>query len=167
MAVLDKAEASLATIFKDLPQLPDSTKEGLAKVWPWLALVGGVIQLFAALALWRLASWADRINEAGDALSAYYTSYAVGPSGLDKTIIYLGAVLLLVEAVLLLMAFSKLQKRQQAGWRLLFVVALLNLAYAVLQIFTFQRGFGSFIFSLIGSGIVFYLLFQIREKFKK
>lgn len=165
MKALQNAENSLAKVFKDLPQLPESTKEALAKFWPWLALVGGVLQLFAALALWRLANWADRVTDVSNALSVYYTSYVAGPSSFDKTIIYLGVVVLLVEAVLLLMAFPKLQKRERAGWNLLFLGAWINVGYGVLQIFTFDRGFGSFVGSLIGSAVGFYLLFQIREKF--
>lgn len=167
MAALDKAEDSLAKIFKDLPQLPDSSKEGLAKVWPWLALIGGVLQLFAALALWRLADWADRVTDVANSLSVYYTGYSVGPTGFEKSIIYLGVAVLLVDAVILLMAFPKLQKRLRSGWNLLFLASLLNVVYAVLQIFTFQRGFGNFIFSLLGTAIGFYLLFQVREKFAK
>lgn len=165
MGAIKSAEESIAKIFKDTPPLPDSSREGLAKVWPWLALIGGVLQLFAALALWRLASWADQVTDLSNQLSTYYVGYATGPSSFDKTIIYLGAAMLLVQAVLLLMAFPKLQKRQRAGWDLLFIAGLLNLVYAILQIFTFQRGFGSFIFALLGSGVMFYLLFQVREKF--
>lgn len=167
MAALDKAENSLAKIFKDLPQLPESSKEGLAKVWPWLALIGGVLQLVAALALWRLASWADRVTDLANSLSVYYTGYTAGPTGFEKTIIYAGVIVLVVDAVILLMAFPKLQKRLRSGWNLLFLASLLNLVYGVLQIFTFQRGFGSFIFSLLGSAIGFYLLFQIKDKFNK
>lgn len=167
MSALQKAEESLGKLFKDLPPLPDSSREGLAKVWPWLALIGGVLQLFAALALWRLASWADRVTDLANSLSVYYTGYTTGPTGLEKTVIYLGVVMLVVDAVILLMAFSKLRLRQRAGWNLLFLASLINLVYGVLQIFTFQRGFGSFIFSLLGSAVVFYLLFQVKDKFNK
>ena len=165
MGATKQLEESIGKIFKDLPQLPESSKEGLAKVWPWLALIGGVLQLLAALALWRLASWADRVTDLANTLSTYYAGYNVGPTSFEKTVIYLGVALLAVEAVILLMAFPKLQKRQRSGWDLLFLAGLLNLVYGVAQIFTFQRGFGSFIMSLLGSAVVFYLLFQVREKF--
>ncbi len=165
MGVVQQAESNLEKVFKDLPKLPNSSKEALAKVWPWLALIGGVIQLFAALALWRLADWAERVTDVANSLSVYYTGYTAGPTGFEKTVIYVGVVVLLVDAVLLLMAFPKLQKRLKSGWDLLFLASLLNLVYAVLQIFTFQRGFGSFIGGLVGSAIGFYLLFQVKEKF--
>lgn len=165
MGVVQQAESSLEKVFNDLPQLPASSKEALAKVWPWLALIGGVIQLFAALALWRLVDWAERVTDAANSLSIYYTGYSAGPTGFEKMVIYIGVVVLLVDAVLLLMAFPKLQKRLKSGWDLLFLASLLNLVYAVLQIFTFQRGFGSFLGGLVGSAIGFYLLFQVKEKF--
>lgn len=167
MSSINKIENSMSEVFKGLPPLPESTKEALAKLWPWLALVGGVLQGLAALALWKLANWADRITDLNNSLSVYYGNYATGPTSFDKTVIYVGVAVLLVDAVILLMAFPHLQKRNRKGWDLLFLGSLLNLVYAVLQIFTYDRGFGSFIMGVIGSAIGFYLLFQVREKFSK
>jgi len=166
MKSLKVAEDKLSDVFKGLPPLPDSTKEGLAKVWPWLALVGGIVQLLAAWALWNLANWASRVTDIANSLSVYYGGYQAGPSSFDKTVIYAGILLLVVDAVILLMAFPKLQKRLRSGWDLLFLGTLINLVYGIVQIFTYQRGVGSFIGSLIGSALAFYLLFQVREKFK-
>ena len=166
MKSLKVAEDKLSDVFKGLPPLPDSTKEGLAKVWPWLALVGGIVQLLAAWALWNLANWASRVTDIANSLSVYYGGYQAGPSSFDKTVIYAGILLLVVDAVILLMAFPKLQKRLRSGWDLLFLGTLINLLFGVVQIFTYQRGVGSFIGSLIGSALAFYLLFQVREKFK-
>lgn len=165
MAVLQTFEDKLVTIFKDVPPLPESAKELLVKVWPWLALIGGILQLLAALALYKLATVADNIIDYSNSLSTAYGGVAVGPAGFDKTIIYLGVLLLAVNAVILLVAFPKLQKRAKSGWDLLFLAALLNLLYGVVQIFTYGRGIGSFIWSLITTALVFYLLFQIREKY--
>lgn len=165
MGAVKQLEDGLAKIFKDLPALPESSKEGLAKVWPWLALIGGIVQLLAAWGLWHLANWASRVSDAVNTLSVYYAGYEAGPSSFDKTVLYAGIILLVVDAVILLMAFPKLQKRERGGWDLLFLGALINLAYGVMQIFTYQRGMTSFIGSLLGSAVAFYLLFQVREKF--
>ncbi len=165
MSALETIENKMATAFKDVPALPDSSKEALAKVWPWLALIGGVLQLLAALALYHLANYASRVIDLANSLSAYYSGQPVGPSSFDKTLIYLGVLMLVVDAVILLLAFPKLQKREKGGWNLLFLGALINLVYGVVQIFTYNRGIGSFVGSLIGSLIAFYLLFQVREKF--
>lgn len=165
MEAVKNIEKSLENIFKDLPHLPESTRKGLANIWPWLVLIGGLVQLWAALTLYRLANYTDGLYDLANSLSAIYGVGQVGPSGFDRTVIYLGVVVLVVEAILLLMAFPKLKNRAKQGWNLIFLVALINVAYSVLQIFTYGRGFGSFIFSLIGSAISFYLLFEIRGQF--
>lgn len=167
MSVIKQAEDGLASLFKDLPHLPESSRESLANFWPWLALIGGIVQLWAAWILYRLADWAGAVSDYVNELSRIYGGREVGPTGMDKTVIYLGVALLVVDAVILLMAWPKLKARLRAGWDLLFLGSLLNLAYGVVQIFTFNRGFGSFIGSLVGSAIGFYLLFEVREKFSK
>lgn len=166
MSALKTIESKLEGVFKDLPPLSEPSKEILAQVWPWLALVGGVVQLFAAYALYNLANYAARIIDVANNLSVYTTGIVAAPSDFDKNVIYLGIAVLLADAVILLLAFPKLQKREKAGWDLLLLGAVLNLLYAFLQIFTYQRGFGSFIFSLLGSAVGFYLLFQVRQKFR-
>lgn len=165
MGALKTAEKRLSSVFKDMPALSESSKEGLANAWPWLALVGGILQLLVAWGLWQLVSRVDRVTDAYNSLALYYTGASMGLSSADKMIIYLGILILLVDAVILLMAFPHLQKRARRGWDLLFLGTLINVAYAVTQLFTYGRGVGSFIFSLLGSAIGFYLLFQVRETF--
>lgn len=167
MNSLKGVEDKFSNVFKDVPQLSDGTKETLVKIWPWLALIGGVVQLWAAWALYELTKVADRLGDVARSLSIYYSGYNVGPSSMDKTIIYGGIVLVLINAVILLMAFPKLQARAKSGWDLVFLGSLINVAYSVLQIFTYSRGIGNFIASLIGSALGFYLLFQVRSKFTK
>lgn len=162
MEMVKKIDVKLAELFKDLPPLPKSSKEMLAQIWPWLALIGGVLQAFAALAVWRLLTWTSQWEGVAD----YYaraTGVDVGPSALDKTAIYIGVVVLVIDAVILLAAFSPLRARLRRGWDLLFLAALLNVVYSVVSIFISGRGFGSFIFSLLGSAVGFYLLYQVKE----
>lgn len=161
MTSLKSIETKLNDVFKGLPPLPNNGKESLVKAWPWIALIFGVLQLLAAYSLWRLASFVERLNS----WVTYYT--ATSPlSATDKAIIYLGVVVLLVDAVILLMAYPHLKTRNRRGWDLLFLGALINVVYGVVQIFINDRGIGSFIFSLLGSAIGFYLLFQVRDKYK-
>lgn len=164
MEAVKKLEKSIEKVCKDLPHLPESSREGLANIWPWLALVGGIVQLLAAWSLHRLANWADRLNDTTNLLTNYYSA-DVGPSSFDKTIIYLGVATLAVEAFLLLTAYPKLKNRQRAGWDLLFLAALVNVAYSLIQLFTYDRGVYNFVFGLIGSAIGFYLLFEVKGKF--
>ena len=163
MELVKKAEAALAGVYKGAPKLSNNTKETLVKIWPWLALIFGIIQLFAALTLWRLTS---RVNE----LVSYYgvvTNTNVGYSGMDKFFIYTAIIILLIDAVILLMAYPKLAKRQKSGWDLLFLGSLLNVGYSIVNLPISGRGFGDFILSLLGSAIGFYLLYQVKEKYSK
>lgn len=164
MGTLKTLETKLEDMFKGLPPLPASSKETLAKVWPWLALIFGVLQLAAAWALWGLIRASDRLIDYANEFS-YYTGQRLGPSSIDKTMVYLGVIVLVADAVILLMAYPALAKRQRKGWDLLFLGALLNVVYSIVAIFIDGRGVGSFIFSLLGSAVGFYLLFQVREKF--
>lgn len=167
MAVLKTTENQLAGLFKGVPNLSDSSRETLAKVWPWVALIFGILQLLAAWSLWRFM---DNFNQAADyvnSLSIYLSGDSVALSGTDKAIVYLGLITLVVDAVLLLMAYSPLKARQRRGWDLLFLASLLNVAYAVVALFMRGHGLGSFLFSLLGSAVGFYLLFQVRDKFSK
>jgi hypothetical protein len=159
-------ENKLAELYKGAPDLPKKAKDAIVEYWPYVVLVLGVLQLLAALALWRLADATERLADFGNALSAYYGGQAVSISAFDKTMIYAGVGLLVVEAVIMLMAVSPLLKRQRKGWELLFLVSLLQVVYAVVLIFVDGRGVGGFIGSLIGAAIGFYFLFQIRDYYK-
>jgi uncharacterized membrane protein YccC len=70
---------------------------------------------------------------------------------------------LAAQAALYIAAFSGLNERAKRGWDLLFYGALLNIAYAVVSLFTDYDKVGHFLGALVGSAIGFYLLFQIRE----
>lgn len=160
MELVKKAEKTMEGWFKSAPKISDSGKESLAKAWPWIALVFGVLQLWAAWVLWDLLRLANRVD---NLLGSYLTNYAY--SGKDKLFIYLGLAVLVADAVILLMAYPHLKKRVARGWHLLFLGALLNVAYAVVNLFISTRGFGSFLLSLLGSAIGFWLLFQVKDKF--
>ena len=166
MELVRKIEDKMSDWFKGLPPLPEGGREGLAKAFPWIALVFGILQLIAAWGLWNLTRTVDVLNTY---VNTYYqatgTAANVGISSTDKVVIYVGLIVLAVDAVILLMAFSPLSKRDRRGWDLLFLSALINLVYAVVSIFINGRGFVSFIFSLLGSALGFYLLFQVKSKY--
>jgi hypothetical protein len=166
MTALQTLEKQLAEVFKNAPKLSDSTKEVLAKYWPYIALIGGVLQLIVAWTLFGLTRlFVEPLLDYTRDVYVASTGRTLGPTGFDKTLIYLGIVMLLVDAVILLMAYPKLQQRSKKGWDLLFLAAVLNAVYAVLSLFLYNGGFTSFIGSLIGSAIGFYLLYQVREKY--
>lgn len=159
-------ESQIEGLFKGAPKLPEKSKESLVNAWPWIALIFGVLQLFAAWGLYGLTKLVvsplyDYSRELGRAYGV-----DVGLSSTDKMIIYIGLIVLVVDAVILLMAYPKLKTRAKAGWDLLYLGSLINVVYSVVTLFIDGRGMGSFIFSLLGSAVGFYLLFQVKEKYR-
>jgi VanZ family protein len=164
MTYLKKLEISLAKAFSGLPNISESGRESVAKVLPVLAVIFGVFQLAASYWVFKLARVAEQVD---NLLRSYSVLNGgnVGLSSTDKTLIYLGAIVLLADAVILLMAYSGLAARKKRGWDLLFLAGLVNVAYSVVSLFISGRGFGSFLFGMIGSAIGFWLLFQVRSRF--
>lgn len=161
MGVLETVETKIEPLFKGAPSLSDASRNTLVGIWPVLALVFGVIQLFAAAGLWNLIEAAERIG----LFKSYYAYAPTLVSESDKTMIYIAIVILLVDALILLMAYPNLKKRQRHGWNLLFLGMLLNVGYAVTNLFISTRGFSSFLLSMTGSIVGLYLLYQIKGKY--
>lgn len=166
MELVKKAEVKLADLFKGAPKLSDSTKESLVKIWPWLALIGGVLQVWAALSAFF---WAQKANDLTNSVNEFYRSIGA-PQAVDERFtlwLWLAIAFLAVEGVLLLVAFPKLRNRLKSGWDLLFIVGLLNVVYAVVSLFSEYRGglFG-LIWNLFVTAVIFWLLFAVRDKYK-
>ena len=165
MEQVKKLENMVAGWFKGAPPLQKSTKESLATAWPWVALVFGVLQLAAAWGLWRLFDRAQPFEELANQYSQYFGGADIGYSSFDKTMIYLAIAIAVVQGVLLLMAFSPLRDRLKKGWDLMFLSAVIGVAYSVSTLFVDGRGVGSFIFGMIITGFVLYLMFQLRDMY--
>ncbi len=155
-AIVKPFEQLLAPLFKSLPSLPENGKKALVKYWPILALIFGVLQALAVLALWQL----------GHAVNAYL-SVAIAYGSVAPTLgffYYLGMAVLVVDAIILLMAYAPLKVHSKKGWDLLFFGSLLNLLYGILIVFDgAYGGLDKLLGSLLGSAIAFYLLFQVRD----
>jgi hypothetical protein len=166
MGTLDKLETTMAGWFKGAPKLSDSSKETLVKIFPWLALIGGILQLLSALALFNWARVANDYVDYANSLSRAFGGEEVVSSRWDVWV-WVGLAVLAVDAVILLLAYPKLKKREKGGWDLLFLSGLLMVAYAVVSVFMEYRGgvFG-LVWNLIVSAVIFYLLFAVRDKYK-
>lgn len=163
MESVRKLEKSLGELFKDLPPLPKNAKQTLASFWPWLALLFGILQLAAAWSLWRLFDRTQPLIDLANSYSQYYTGTTIGYSSFEKTMIYVAIAMLVVQGIIMLMAFSPLKDRLKRGWDLIFLSLLLSVAYAVVTIFIDGRGVGSFIFSLLMTVIGLYFMFQLKD----
>lgn len=166
MGIVSMFDKTLGGVFKSLPSLPENAKETLAKVWPWLALVGGVLQLVGAWGLYDLTRTVNKLNDFVNSFSAF-TNTSLGLSSTDKLWLWAGIVLLAVQGVIMLVAFPALQGRKRKGWEWLYLALLIDLVYAVVTIFIVDRGAGTFVMNLIEASIGFYLLYQVKEKFVK
>lgn len=164
MELVHKAEKALEAPIGSLPPLPKDAKKGLASIFPWLALIGGVLQ---ALAAWWLFDWARTADRFVDLANSWARAYGVETVNSGLTLwVWIAVVVLAIDAVILLLAFPKLQKKEKAGWDLLLLASLINLIYGVVSLFIDGRGgLGSLIWTLIVSAVGFYLLFQVREYF--
>ncbi len=163
--MLKPLEAKLAEVFKDGPHLPENARKSLATKWyPWIAIIFGVLQVLAVLALWRAGHTVDDFVDYANRISRAYGGKEVS-SSLGLTY-WLSLIVLAADAVILLMAYPGLKAKKKVGWDWLFLGALVNLAYGVLSIFVngnYGGGFGNFVSSAIGSLIAFWLLFEARN----
>lgn len=162
---LAQLEKSLEGIFiKSAPKLPEGGKTMIVAWLPWLALVGGLCTLLAA---WWVWDWAHVASNLADYANTLSRSLGGGDVVGDRLTagIWLGLIVLVVQAVIYLAAFPAVKARQKRGWDLLLLGLLVNVLYGVVVLFTDYGGFGTFLGSLLGSVIGLWLLFQIRDKY--
>jgi hypothetical protein len=167
MKQLETIEKPLEDLFKGLPVLKKETKASIAQYWPIVTLVLGILQFIVAWALWGTLTFFERVYGPASQWAQYYGGIDLGYSSFDRFVIYAGVLTLVVSGALMIAAYAPLKARLKKGWNLLFLSFLLNVPYAVLAIFMDQRGIGTFIFSLLGTAVLLYFLFQVKELYKK
>jgi hypothetical protein len=164
--ILKPLEKQLEKIFVDsAPPLPKNARKNIAEYLPWINLILGLITLSSLYYLWHWAHIANNVINYANQLSA-----SVGGPIITNRLgfgVWLGMAVLLVEALLYIAAFPALQNKRKSGWDLLFYAALVNVIYGIVMAFTSYGGIGSLIGAIIGSAIILYVLFQIRENYLK
>lgn len=141
----------IGDVFKTLPKLSDGLLEFLVKVAPYLALVGAILSV----------AFGPLVGVFG----TFWTVLSLNPLFLVSTLITIA--LMLVQAVLLFMAFNPLQNREQKGWMLLFWSVMVNVVQTIFDLGTnFAIRSGSLILTVIFVGLSFYILFQLRPKYR-
>ena len=140
---MDGLIKSLEDMFKKLPALPAKAIDVLVMITPWIALIFGILGVLSALTgLGVLTAFAP-LAVAG----------AVGGYGLG----YVALAALAISSVLMLVAFPGLKKVKAGGWRWLFYSEVASVIGSLVSI-----SLGGIIGALIG----FYLLFQIKSRYK-
>jgi hypothetical protein len=158
---LDNLEIKLADLFKS-PKMAEGGVKTITEWAPWIALIFGILSLWAALGLWHWAHAVDKV------IDSFCNAYAVNagacaPVGNRLTFwVWLGILFLIIEGLLYLLAYPGLKARSKQGWNYLFYGALVNVLYSVVMLFSDYSGVGSFIGSLLVSAVGLWILFQIR-----
>ena len=163
---LTNLEARLDDLFvRSAPRLPEGARKGLVNWLPIISLVVGILSLLSAWSLWH---WAHAVDNVLGGLCNAYSVSGCGNLGVVSRFsvwVWLAIIMIGVEGLLYLLAYPGLQARKKEGWNYLFYGALLNLAYAVVSLFTGYNAVPNFLGALIGSAVGFYFLFQIRDMY--
>lgn len=137
--------AKVEDLFKSLPHLPAGIVEFFVKIAPWMALIGAVLSLLAGPIL---------------GLLSVFSLLTLNP--LVVLSVLLAAVISIVTAVMLFMAFNPLKNREYKGWLLIFWSDVLGAIMMIFDIIANRgAGLGSIVFTLIG----FYILFEMKPAF--
>jgi hypothetical protein len=166
MSALQPLENSLDDLFvKQAPELPLNGKKALVQYLPWISLFLGLISLWTVYVLWHWAHLANNLINYANSISAAYGGPMISNNRLSFGI-WVGLTVLAVEALLYIAAYPGLRDRKKSGWDLLFYGLIINVVYGVVIAFTSYGGVGNLIWTLLGSAIGFYFLFQIRGSYK-
>lgn len=134
--------------YAKLPVLPKNVDDFIVSVAPWLALIFGVLSVLAGISAFGFLA----------VLSPFATVAGAGQYAVTGL---LAAVVLLVQGVIMLLAFPALRKKEVKGWNLLFWSLVLSVVSSVLTL----RVFGV-VESLVGALISYYFLYQVKSYYK-
>lgn len=166
MSASQPLEKSLGNLANQAPALPANAKKAIVTYLPWVSLILGVISLYTAYVLWHWAHLASSLINYANSVSAAFGGPTVATNRMTIGI-WLGIAVLAVEGLLYLLAFPGLKSGKKSGWNMLYYGVLLNVVYGVVVLFTDYGSVGNLIWTVIGSAIGLYFLFQIRDSYAK
>lgn len=133
--------AKIGDVFTSLPHLPKNIVEIFVKLAPYFALLGAVLSLLAGPLL---------------GIFGVLSFITLNPMLVVSTLI--AAILSIISAVILFMAYKPLLARKYDGWMLLFWSEVVSVIELVVNIVFRQNG----IYGIIGVFIAFYVLYEMR-----
>lgn len=140
-------EAQMAPVFAKAPHLPQHVRETLVNIAPWLALVFGILGLFAILSAGTF----------GSMLSMRFLGMSM-----MQVPLAIGLLAGLLASLLDLAAYKPLTKREKKGWNYLFYGTVLMLVAMLVNLsFGLAEPTG-----LLGELVGFWLLFEVRGFYK-
>lgn len=143
-----KLSKFLDPYYMKLPNLPKGATDFIVSVAPWLALIFGVLAILggvAAFGLFSIASPFAAVSGAGQ--------YAF--TGL------IASLVILVQGVIELLAFSPLRSRRERGWNLLVCSLVLSVVSSIFYLNAYTV-ISSIFWALVG----YYFLYQVKSYYK-
>jgi len=142
--ILVDLEKKLSELFvKKLPELPKKIKEIIVKYGPYLVVILLIFSVPVILAFVGVAVTMTSLVILGGIKGCFYV-----------VSVLLGLIIIILQ----IMAIPGLFKRKIQSWRLLFYISLIS---ALLNLLKFDLGD-----LIIGTGISWYILFQIKSYYK-
>ena len=142
-------EHFLLPIFENAPHMPHNARTTLVKIAPWIALIFGVLGLFATvmalLALPMLLAMP---------FGAYLNSSSF-------VVMMLSLIIGGIACIFQLLAYKPLTHHKKKGWDFLFFASTLS---AISMILNLVMGTGSLL-GIIGLVIGYWLLFEVRSMY--
>ena len=148
MNSLNELTKTLDKYYVKFPALPKGLNDFIVSVAPWLALIFGILAVLAGVSAFGATS----------VMSPFAAVAGVGRYALAAII---STVVLLVQGVIELLAFSPLKARKVKGWNLMFYSLILSFVSSIITL-----NVSSVLSSLIGALIGYYFLYQIKSYYK-
>lgn len=140
-------EAWLLPSFEKLPHLPESWKNVIVKVAPWLSLIFGILSCIALL---------------GAGLFGVLLSPLIALSkGFFGILLFVSILLSLITSIFSILAFKPLQQMKKIGWDYSFYAFVISVISTVLGMVMPSNSIGSIVGILIGA----YVIFEVRGKY--
>ncbi len=134
--------------YAKLPALPKGATDFIVNIAPWLSLVFGVLSILVGVSAFGF-------------LAVLSPFAAVAGAGAYAITGLLSSIVLLVEGVIMIVAFPSLKNRAQRGWNLLFWSLVLSVVSSVLTLNVF-----GVVQSVVGALIGYYFLYQMKSYYK-
>ena len=147
---MNALEGWLAPLFAKTPHLPESARQSIVGIAPWLALIAGILGVYGTFVGLRMISFVSSLGYLG-MMGGWY------PATL------LALIAMGLAAVLDLLAYKPLSAHKKQGWDLLFYG---NTLTAFASILTLLFGYGGGYSWIIGVIIGYWLLFEVRGAYK-
>ncbi len=147
-AQMGKLEHWMEPLFAKFPHVPENGRKTLASIAPWLALIFGVLGVFAMVTL--------------GFFSLLFSPFILLSGGGAGLLMFVAMAVGLIGSILDLLAFGPLRSRRKKGWNYLFYGSILGAVSTILGVLLGDSSIASLLFAVVG----LWLLFEIRPQYR-